>query len=386
MYNFDEVIDRSLTDSVKWRTYPPDVLPLWVADMDFRSPQPVLDVLRQASDLGVLGYGSAFGEQALLEAWQVRLAAHFGWQVSHKDLLLLPGVVTGANLACRALGAAGEQALVPAPVYGPLLTAPRYGQLACVAVPLQLDADGYAHNSVEALECAVTPSTRILLLCNPHNPVGRVYTRAELEAIAAFALRHDLYIISDEIHCDFVYPGYQHIPIATLSPEVAARTITLMAPSKTYNMPGLHSSVAVVSDAGLRGRLQAAAAGIMPGLEPIAKAATVAAFQGGQPWLDELLVYLCVSRDLLVDAVRTRLPGVRMYPPEGTYLAWLDCRQANLGEPAYRFFLDHAQVALGSGGSFGEGNEGFARLNFGCPRSILSQALERMAEAWAAHR
>ncbi|MCE5258146.1 MAG: hypothetical protein LLG44_03690, partial [Chloroflexi bacterium] len=157
MYNFDEIIDRSRTDSVKWRTYPPDVLPLWVADMDFRSPQPVLDVLRQASELGVFGYGSAFGEQALLEAWQARLAAHFSWQVALEDLLLLPGVVTGANLACRALGVAGEQALVPAPVYGPLLAAPRYGQLDTIAVPLQLDADGYAHNNVEALECAVTP-------------------------------------------------------------------------------------------------------------------------------------------------------------------------------------------------------------------------------------
>lgn len=384
MYHFDQVIDRRSTDSVKWRHYPADVLPLWVADMDFRAPQSIIDAIDRMNEVGIYGYGSPLGDQALLEAWQLRLASRYRWQVGHDDLVLLPGVVTGANLACKALGQMGAQALVPAPVYGPLLAAPRYGKLECVPVPLAYDASGYASLSTELLEDAVTSASRVLILCNPHNPVGRVYTRAELEALADFVLRHNLTLISDEIHCDFFYPGHQHIPIATLAPEIAARTITLMAPTKTYNIPGLHSAVAVITDASLRARLRAEMAGVVPELEPLAKAATVAAFEGGQQWLDELLAYLRSNRDFLAEAVRTRLPGIRMVAPEGTYLGWLDCRQAHLGKPAYQFFLEEAKVALNDGCSFGEGNEGgYARLNFGCPRAILAQALDRMAEAWA---
>ncbi|MHB9033466.1 MAG: MalY/PatB family protein [Anaerolineae bacterium] len=382
MYDFDQVIDRSHSDSVKWRTYPPDVLPLWVADMDFQAPPPVLAVLQRAAAYGVLGYGSHYGEQALLEAWQERLAAKYNWAVEPVDLMLIPGVVTAANLACRALGAPGDQALVPAPVYGPLLTAPSRGQLACVPVPLTCDQLGQACPDMQALEQAVTPGTRILILCNPHNPVGRVYTRTELESLADFALRHKLIIVSDEIHCDFIYPGGQHIPIAATSPEIAARTVTLMAPSKTFNMPGLHSSVAIVTNPALRARLSTAMDGIVPGIDPLAKEATVAALREGQPWLDELLIYLQANRDFLAETVHSQLPGIHLVTPQGTYLAWLDCREAQLDQPAYKFFLDKARVALSNGCSFGEGNEPFVRLNFGCPRSILTAALERMVTAW----
>jgi len=382
VFNFDELLDRRQTDSVKWRNYPDDVLPLWVADMDFRSPPAVIDVIRRMSEFGVFGYGCSAGDEELLETWLDRLASKFQWQLQAADLLLMPGVVTSVNAACRALSSPDGQALVPAPVYGPLLSAPAHGKLTCVPVPLTYDQDGYASLDVDRLESAVTPLTRMLILCNPHNPVGRVYSRAELESVAALALRHDLVIISDEIHCDFVYPDYQHIPIATLSPQVAARTITLMAPSKTYNMPGLHSSIAIITDASLRARLQAEIAGIVPGLEPIAKAATVTALQDGQDWLDALLVYLRANRDFLVETIRAYFPGIRLVAPQGTYLAWLDCREAHLGQPASQFFLEQARVALSNGCGFGEGNEDYVRLNFGCPRSILEQALDRMAAAW----
>lgn len=383
MPDFDRVHDRCTSDSQKWRVYPSDVLPLWVADMDFQAPEQVLAVMHSMADCGIYGYGSSVGYQELLEAWVVRLANRYQWQVTVKDLMLLPGVVIGANLACQALANPGDQALVPAPVYSPLLAAPRYGQLTCVPVPLACDNCGYYSLDYAALQAAVTPKTRILILCNPQNPVGRVYSRAELERLAEFCLQNNLYIISDEIHCDFMYRGYQHTPIAVLNPDIAARTVTLMSPSKTFNIPGLQSAVAVVPDRGLHHKLIAATSGLVPGITPVAKAATIAAFNDGQPWLDALLVYLELNRDIVTQCVSTLLPGIRCFAPEGTYLAWLDCRQAGLARPASAFFLEEARVALSDGCGFGAGNEAFVRLNFGCPRSILEEALARMVKAWA---
>lgn len=383
MPDFDCIHDRSCSDSQKWRAYPADVLPLWVADMDFQAPEPVLEAVRAMVDHGVFGYGCNSGYQELVDAWVGRLADSYHWQVAPDDLILLPGVVVGANLACRVLAGPGDQALVPSPVYGPLLGAPRYGQLDCVPVPLACDDLGYHRLDLTALHAAVTPKTRILILCNSQNPVGRVYSRAELERLADFCLSNDLYIISDEIHCDFIYRGHTHTPLAALGPEIAARTITLMAPSKTFNIPGLQSAVAVVTDKGLRDKLYAVMSGLVPGITPIAIAATLAAFRNGQPWLDELLVYLERNRDIVTQCVNTLLPGIRCVAPEGTYLAWLDCRQAALPVRASAFFLEQARVALSDGCGYGAGNEAYVRLNFGCPRPLLEQALARMVKAWA---
>jgi cysteine-S-conjugate beta-lyase len=381
--DFDVVHARCNSDSQKWRGYPPDVLPLWVADMDFQAPEAVLQAMHAMVEHGIFGYGCSAGYHELVNAWVERLAVSYHWQVAPLDLMLLPGVVLGANLACRVLASPGDEALVPAPVYGPLLHAPRYGQLTCVPVLLACDKDGYYSLDYAALQAAVTPKTRLLILCNPHNPVGRVYTRVELERLADFCLHNDLYLISDEIHCDFVYRGYQHTPIASTSAEIAARTVTLMAPSKTFNIPGLHSAVAVVTDKGLRERLTAGTLGLMPGITPIASAATIAAFREGQLWLDELLVYLQQNRDIVTACVKASLPGIHVTAPEGTYLAWLDCRDANLPVRASTFFLEQARVALSDGCGYGAGNEAYVRLNFGCPRSILEEALTRMVQAWA---
>lgn len=383
MSDFDRLHDRCKSDSQKWRAYPPDVLPLWVADMDFQAPEAVLEAMHSMADHGIYGYGCSAGYQELIDAWVERLDEHYRWQVTADNLMLLPGVVIGANLACRALANPGEEALVPAPVYGPLLGAPRCGQLECVPVQLACDYRGYSSLDYAALQTAVTPKTRLLILCNPQNPVGRVYTRAELERLAEFCLRNNLYIISDEIHCDFIYRGHQHTPIAALVPEIAARTVTLMAPSKTFNIPGLQSAVAVVPDRVLHDKLNAATVGLMPGITPVAKAATIAAFRDGQPWLDELLIYLERNRDIVTRCVSDSLSGIGCCTPEGTYLAWLDCRDAGLAVRASAFFLEQARVALSDGCGYGAGNEAFVRLNFGCPRSILEEALARMVKAWA---
>jgi cysteine-S-conjugate beta-lyase len=380
--DFDLVHDRCRSDSQKWRAYPADVLPLWVADMDFQAPEAVLEVIHAMADHGVFGYGCSAGTNELLEAWVQRLAVSYRWQVAAEDLMLLPGVVVGANLACRVLADPGDEVLVPSPVYGPLLAAPRYGQLVCVPVPLVCDEQGFYRLDYTALQAAVTSKTRLLILCNPHNPVGRVYTRVELERLAEFCLRNKLYIVSDEIHCDFVYGGHEHTPIAALDREIAACSVTLMAPSKTFNIPGLQSAVAVVPNRGLREKLTSGIAGLMPGISPLAKAVTIAAFREGRPWLDELLVYLQRNRDDVTSCVSTSLPGITCSAPQGTYLAWLDCRRAGLAVSASAYFLDKARVALSDGCGYGAGNEAFVRLNFGCPRSILEDALTRMVNAW----
>ncbi|NLV74334.1 MAG: putative C-S lyase [Chloroflexi bacterium] len=382
MSHFDRIIDRHGTDCVKWDTYGPDVLPMWVADMDFAAPPKVLDAIRAISEHGVLGYGSQAGNLALLTAWQDRLSERYGWQVAVEELIPLPGVVVGTNLVCRAIGEPGLEALVPEPVYGPLRSAPSYGKMKMVPVTLSPDSTGNYHLASDAIRVAITERSRVLILCNPHNPLGRVFTRAELEGVAELALRHDLLILSDEIHCDFMLGESRHIPIATLGEEVARRTITLMAPSKTYNIAGLHSSVAIVHNPELLARLKREMAGIVQGLDIVARAATVAAFRHSQPWLDELLGYLQANRDLLSQAVRERLSGVRMAPCEGTYLAWLDFSAGRLTEPASVYLRRQARVALNAGTDFGPGLEAYARLNFGCPRSLLEQAIECMAAVW----
>jgi cystathionine beta-lyase len=381
-YNFDVIVERRCTDSIKWREYNrngnEDVLPLWVADMDFTVPEPVVEALHERVAHGIFGYGET--PDGLREVIQDRLALMYGWSVEADDIFFLPGVVTGFNLACAAIGRAGDEVLVEPPVYPPMLTGPGNAGRICTVVPLAEGRERYEHD-FDAFEAAITERTALFLLCNPHNPVGRVFERAELERLAELCLRHDVLICSDEIHCDLVFRGHPHMPIAALSPEVAARTITLFAPSKTFNVPGLSCSVAVVQDPDLRARLRRAGAGIVSHVNVLGYTAALAAYRDGQPWLDALLTYLEVNRDYVVDYAANHLPGITCHAPEGTYLAWLDCRGANIPGNPDEFFLREARVALNDGADFGPGGEGFVRLNFGCPRAILTEALERMREA-----
>jgi cystathionine beta-lyase len=249
---------------------------------------------------------------------------------------------------------------------------------------LTRQADGAYAIDHDAFERAITDRTRIFILCNPHNPVGRVFQRQELERMAEICLRHNLVICSDEIHCDLIFDGNRHLPIATLSPEIARQAITLMAPSKTFNIAGLQCSIAVIENPELREKYKAARAGLAPEINIMGMVAALAAYGEGGPWLDEALRYLQANRDFLLRYVNEQLPGVRMAKPEGTYLAWLDCRQANIPGNPHEFFLQEAKVALNDGAAFGRGGEGFVRLNFGCPRSTLAEALEKMKNALTA--
>jgi len=376
--NFDRLIDRRHTDSAKWRRYDEDVLPLWVADMDFAAPEAVLHALKERVAHGIFGYG--IPPDGLREVIQERLARLYGWCIETGDVFFIPGVVTGFNQVCQAIGAPGDEIVVETPVYYPMLDAPRNAGRTLKTMPLVECPERYERD-LEAFEQAITERTPLFLLCNPHNPVGRVFERTELERLAEVCLRHDVVICSDEIHCDLVFQGHPHIPIASLSPEVAAQTITLFAPSKTYNVAGLSCSVGVVQNPELRAKLKATGAGLIPHVNVLGYTAALAAYRDGQEWLDALLVYLEANRDYLLDYIADHLPGIKCQRSEGTYLAWLDCREASIPGNPHEFFLERARVALNDGAVFGEGGEGFVRLNFGCPRATLTEALERMRKA-----
>jgi cystathionine beta-lyase len=378
-YNFDRLIDRRSTESIKWHYYGEEALPLWVADMDFVSPEPVVRALRERAEHGVYGYAQEPKElRAVIVDWAAR---HYGWQVQPDWLVFTPGVVVGFNLACHAVTAPGDGVLIQTPVYPPFFEVPKNVKLELDQTELRREADGCYTIDFDGFESAITDRTRVFLLCSPHNPVGRVWRRDELERMADICLRHNLVICSDEIHCDLTFDGYRHIPTASLAPEIAERTITLIAPSKTFNIAGLGCALAIIPNPELRKQYKAAHAGLVPHVDLMGYTATLAAYRDGQEWLDELLPYLEGNRDVLLDYVETQLPGLYMGKPEGTYLAWLDCREAGIPGKPCEFFLQNARVALNDGEAFGRGGEGFVRLNFGCPRSMLVEALDKMKVA-----
>jgi cystathionine beta-lyase len=377
-YDFDIMRPRRNTDSSKWRKFSPEVLPLWVADMDFVSAEPILQALHERVAHGIFGYTAPTEE--FCQAISLRLKKLYGWEVRQEELFFLPGLVTGLNFAFQAYAAPGECVLVQPPVYHHFVKDPVNHGRVLLDPPLVQSGDIYEID-FDAFEKSIMGKTRIFILCNPHNPVGRVFRRKELENIAEICLRHRLIICSDEIHCDLLYPGYRHIPIATLSSEIAAHTITLMAPSKTYNLAGLRCGFAIIQNEALGRIWEKTGLGLNPRLNIMGQVAAMAAYRQGQEWLDQVLAYLTSNRDFLYQQVPDRLPGIRMTRMEGTYLAWLDCRRADIpGNPA-QFFLNQAKVALNDGMDFGRGGEGFVRLNFACPRETLTEALDRMSIA-----
>lgn len=379
VYNFDELPDRKHSESIKWHFFDEDVLPMWVADMDFVSPEPVVRALQDRVAEGIFGYPGEL--PGLREVIVERLAQRYAWKVSPEDLVFMPGVVTGFNMAARALVQPGEGVLIQTPVYMPFLKTADLAHGIQQQAPLTYLPDGSYSIDWDVFEAAITDQTRMFLMCNPHNPVGRVFTRPELERMAEICLRHNVIICSDEIHCDLVYSGYRHHPIAALGPEVEKQTITLMAPSKTFNIAGLECSFAVITDPELRRRFVQGGEGLVHGVNLLGLVAAKAAYQDGQEWFEQVMAYLEGNRNLVYQFVNEQLPGVKMACPEATYLAWLDCREAGIEGKACEFFIKNARVGMNEGEAFGQGGEGFVRLNFGCPRSMLLEALQRMKRA-----
>ncbi len=389
LYDFDTVYSRRGTYSAKHDMFPDDVLPMWVADMDFQSPPEVIAALRQRINHGFFGY--TMPPEELNYLLVERMALQYDWKITPEDLVFIPGVIPAFNYALRVAGDPGNSFLIKTPAYPPILRA----QGGISMSPNQVELIRTEHKGIlryeidfDALENTINEQTKAFLLCSPHNPVGRVWSRDELTRMAEICEKHDLLICSDEIHCEILHDN-QHIPIATLSPEIARRTLTLMAPSKTFNLAGLHCSFAIIQDENLRERFNAAKMDTIPGVDILAYTAALTAYRDGGEWRRQLLTYLKVNRDYLVNFVRKNLPRVSITQPEGTYLAWLDCREyitpeylAQSDEESHSwidpFFLNEAKVALNDGRMFGEPGIGYARINFACPRSMLVEGLNRI--------
>lgn len=377
--DFDLVPERRGTDSQKWQRYDGrDVLPLWVADMDFQSPPAILEALHRRVNHGIFGYARPV--DSTVEAIVAAVQQRYGWTIDPSWIVWLPGLVVGLNVTAQAFAAPGDEILTLTPVYPPFMSAPKNCGRASVGVPVVLSGGQWTIDW-DALERAVTPRTKLFFLCNPHNPFARVWRRGELARLADFCLRHNLVLCSDEIHCDLILdPALPHVPTAVLSPEIAARTVTLMAPSKTYNVPGLGTSLAIIPDAALRARFLHATTGIVAEVTCLGFTACEAAYRDCEPWRQELLAYLRGNRDLLLAAIARDLPGVRIEAPvEATYLLWMNVSALGLPNPVEHF--ERHGVGLSEGAAFGAARGTHLRLNFGCPRATLVEALRRMQTA-----
>lgn len=385
-FDFDTPIDRLLApndDSMKWGRYAQrtgqNILPMWVADMDFAAPPAVVEALQGRVAHGVFGYPQVTAD--VRDAVLHHLERDLHWRVDPDWLVWLPGLVTGLNACCRAVGEAGDAVVTATPIYPPFMSAPRLSDRQLQTVSLARAKDTWTWD-LDALKAATNARTRMLMLCNPHNPVGRVWREDELRALAALAEQQDWIICSDDIHAELVLePGVRYTPLASLSPDIARRTITLLAPSKTYNIPGLGAAFAVIPDAALRRRFERVIAGIVPHINVLGYTAMAAAYRHGVPWRAAMLDYLRANRDHLVAALN-QIPGLTLQAPEATYLAWIDASALNLpaGQSAAKYF-EAAGVGLSPGEDFLPGATDHVRLNFGCPRATLDQAIRRIAQA-----
>ncbi len=387
-YDFDTIIDRSGTSSSKWdrRTKDvdePGVLPMWVADMDFASPPPVVEALHKRVAHGIFGYTERTGTYyAALASWMKR---RFDWDIRETKIVFTPGVIVALNLIIQAYTQPGDKIIIQQPVYHPFSYAIQNNKRILVNNQLQIQ-DGRYTMDLDNLKESIDESTRLLILCSPHNPVGRVWTRDELLQLAEICLENNIIIVSDEIHADLVLDGCIHTPTATLSEDIADITVTCTAPTKTFNIAGLGVANTIISNSSLYDRFH----GIVnnAGLEMtnvFAKVATEAAYNHGEDWLTHLLNYLQKNHEFLVSFLRARIPRVAVFPLEGTYLAWLDFRKLGLPDQDLKKFLIHkAKVWLDDGTKFGGGGEGFQRMNIGCPRKLLEEGLERIANAISA--
>ncbi len=352
---------------------------MWVADMDFRSSPAIIEALRQRIDHGIFGYARPTADQ--IDAVVGALERRYGWKIDPSWLVWLPGLVCGLNVTAQAFAEPGEQVLCNTPVYPPFMTAPRNSGRESVAVPLALrTAERRWEIDFEAMERAVTPRTKLFFLCNPHNPVARVFRRDELERIADFCLRHKLVLCSDEIHCDLVLDALPHVPTGSLGDEIAERTVTLMAPSKTYNIPGLGTSFAIIRNPQLRATFVRATTGIVAEVTCLGFTACTAAYRDSEAWRQDLLTTLRGNRDHLLAFLAAEVPQVRVEAPiEATYLAWLNVSALGLKDPVAHF--EAHGLGLSEGAFFGGKRGDHVRINFGCPRATLDEGLRRLRNA-----
>lgn len=384
-YNFDINMERRGTNCEKWDFLEEefgkkDLLALWVADMDFPAPPEVLEALHNKIDEGALGYPIA--PDSLLKAitdWQKN---RHGWEIGKEAVTWAPGVVAGLAFSIMAYTKPGDGVIIQTPVYPPFYATISESGRRIVKNPLKREKDRYVMD-LESLEKLVTPTCRTLILCSPHNPVARVWTREELEALSELAERKDMIIISDEIHQDLVYSDAKHMSIASLSEEMSSRTVTFVAPSKTFNIAGMNSSVALIPDEKLRARYVSILNRLhLSSLSILGLTAMETAYAKCAGWLDELMAYLEENRNFTEKFVRERMPKAKMDHPEGTYIFWIDFRGYGFNsETLMDLLVNEAGVALNNGRNFGTEGDGFARINIGTNREMLKKALEKIAKA-----
>ncbi|MEH6356383.1 MAG: PatB family C-S lyase [Marinobacter sp.] len=394
--DFDQPVNRENTHAVKLDAREAvfgraDVLPVWVADMDFAAPQAITDALSERAQHPVYGY--TMFPDSMYSAMGDWFRQRHQWSFQREWVLMAPGVVPSLHAACMACTDPGDEVIIQPPVYPPFFSSVRQTGRQILENPLlaEKQEDGslyYRMNLAHLEQCAARPQAKMLLLCSPHNPVGRVWSEAELTAVLDICRRHKLVLLSDEIHCDLVFSDSpRHRMLAALA-RPDDQLITTIAPSKTFNIPGLGLSAMVIADSGLRQKMADVLESFhMPQSNPFSVAGFEAGYRHGGPWLDQLMVYLQANRDFVVNQVAQRLPGIDVSAPEGSYLMWLNCRALGLDDTGLkRLFVKHAGVGMNPGVSFGASGSGFMRLNIGCPRATLELVIERIQAALSARQ
>lgn len=394
-YDFEQPLPRRDSDSLKWNLYPADVTPLWIAESDVRPPDSVIAALAARVEHGVFGYTAALGHRSapggtweypeIAQVICARLQRLYDWTVTPEELVYLPGVVAGFNVACSIAGERGDHVLMHAPCYGPITNGPHNQGRVCTYAPLQRDitSEGYAyfrHDSA-VFGAAISAQTKLFLLCNPHNPTGRAFSKAELSDMVEQCVANDMLICSDEIHAELVLGETQHIPIATISPAAAARSITLISPSKAFNIPGLGFAVAVIQNPELRRRYQDAMQGLVASPYIFGYVGALAAYRADPQWLVDARAFFAQNRALVNEVLATHAPQLVLNRSDATFLSWIDCRAAQLPTNPKAFFLEQAHVALADGAGFGPAGDGYIRLTFATQRAILEPALYAMIDA-----
>ena len=387
-YNFDEIIDRTKYHSSKWDelettfgVIPKDVLPMWIADMEFRSPQPVIEAIKKANEHGIYGYTSRplSYYQAIIDWMEKR----HNWKIKKDWIAYSPGVVPALSLIIRAFCQPGDKVIVQPPVYYPFFRVIENNGCHIVNNPLKLNNKKYSIDWEDLERKVDDPRVKILIFCSPHNPVGRVWQREELIILGEICLKHNIIVVSDEIHADILFKGYRHIPFASISPAFAHNSITCTAPSKTFNLAGLQTSSIIIPNK----KYYKIYENILDGLaldenNVFGLVALEAAYRDGEEWLEQLLSYLNENLKFLMKYFKERIPKIKVIRPEGTYLVWLDCRQLGFNTKGLNnFMIKKARVALDDGYWFGAGGKGFMRINIACPRSFLEEGLKRIERA-----
>ncbi|MFY9812867.1 MAG: MalY/PatB family protein [Dehalococcoidales bacterium] len=392
-YNFDLKCDRSNTNCVKWDAVKDmfgseDVIPMWVADMDFPAAKPIVAALKKRAAHEFYGYTKPGPE--LIEAIVNRMQRKFDWQIRPEWIVFTPGVIPALSAAVRAVSRPGDEIILQQPVYFPFFSVVTQNGCKIVNNALKFDGKRYTMDFKD-LENKFRPAAgshmahsrvKAIIYCNPQNPIGRLWTEAETTRMGEIVIRNGGVVISDEIHCEILYKGYRHTPFAAISDEFAQNSVVCMAPSKTFNLAGLHASCIIIPNQKLRDSFSDAMAAVVPGPNVFGLVAMEAAFRDGDDWLAQMLDYLNGNLKITMEFFANRIPKIKVIKPQGTYLLWLDCRRLGLDNQALsRFMREQARVGFDDGFMFGESGSGFERMNIACPRVILLEALARIEKA-----